>query len=274
MSVRNGYLAVAVLVMLVLIAGTDRGPGIYAVFGVPYYSLGLVEGFAQLVALLAFGIALARERKRSGWAYLGAVCRTTLVVVLVWEMIWNLDILYITAKANYLCRNEAKVRVYRSVRAPGMAGLIDTRYWTDYGFSYIENGAVLGRDKAVAERSYLENGAVVVKRASKFESPVALKQTTNRPHSYGLTVSIDRIVEMSSSDVLGERTAFGILPGFFERVLMSFIPGARSPWRCRARRGPTPRFPDGAPVSLTEFIKMTVKPPVQGVYPHDNKGVL
>ncbi|MCP5199489.1 MAG: hypothetical protein H6977_05730 [Gammaproteobacteria bacterium] len=117
---------------------------------------------AFLVGVLAFWFAFFAPRKwlkRARYRLLVALLLLVGGIALIYQETFT-----IARQAKYLCEHEAGVKIFRTVRAPGLLGLGGIVSWVQYGFEYAElqtvmNGKLRAErvlDKATGKRSIKE----------------------------------------------------------------------------------------------------------------------
>jgi len=208
----------------------EAAPPEHSVFGFPYYSTGAIEGFAQLVALFAFAFALIRHRRLQGWYYLRRVAVTTLLIVAVWETVWNADVLFTSLRMAYLCHTQGGLQVYRTAEAEGFMGYGDVAREAKKGFEYIER-LNFGSDSKYIRETF-RDGKVVREPVAEARSRYWYVGHFRTKHGYAIKRSGERIIALKDDSVMGELVTWEIYPGLFDRAWLSVLPGAWKPWTC------------------------------------------
>jgi hypothetical protein len=228
------------LLVLVPLA-TFAAPPARTLFGLPYYSHGAIENFAQLLALPFLCIALLRHRRLEGWPYLGRVARTTLLLLLVWELAWNADVLFTSLRVAYLCKVHGGPHVYRTVEVEGFMGVGSIEHYATKGYRYVE------RIKSLADslfvRETLVDGEAHYAAVSEPRSRYRYIPSTRQHYGYAISRAGPRVVDNVDGSVLGEIVEWEIRPGLFDRIWLAMLPGLTRPWTCG----------DQAPEELGEF---------------------
>ena len=210
----------------------EAAPPEHSLFGLPYYSTGAIEGFAQLLALFAFAFALLRHRRLRGWYYLRRVAVTTLLIVAVWEAVWNADVLFTSLRMAYLCHAQGGLQVYRTAEAEGIFGASDIAYWSERGFSYVESRIPFTDDPPRYRRTSLIDGEPHTEESTELKSRFKLAHSIGAPYGYSIRRGGPRIRDIASGEILGEIVVWRVYPGFFDRLWRSVLPGAWRPWTC------------------------------------------
>ncbi len=217
---------------LLLAGAAGAAPPGHTLFGLPYYSTGAIEGFAQLVALLAFAFALLRHRRLHGWSYLRRVAVTTLLAVAVWEAAWNADVLFTSLRMAYLCHTQGGLQVYRTAEADGIFGVSDIDYWSERGFSYVESTVPFKSDPPRFRRTSMIDGVPNTEESTEIKSSFKLAYSIGVPYGYSIRRGGPRIRDIESGEILGEIVVWDVYPGLFDRWWRSVLPGAWRPWTC------------------------------------------
>ena len=223
--------AIAVLLFgLVSAAAAEAAPPEHTLFGLPYYSTGAIEGFAQLIALLAFAFALLRHRRLHGWTYLRRVAVTTLLIVAIWEAAWNADVLFTSLRMAYLCHTQGGLQVYRTAEADGFMGYGSVERETHRGFEYIER-LNFGSEPNYIRETFRE-GKVIREPVAEARSGYWYVGHFRKRHGYAIKRSGERIIDVKDDSVMGELVTWEIYPGLFDRTWLSMLPAAWKPWTC------------------------------------------
>lgn len=215
---------------LLLAGAAGAAPPGHTLFGLPYYSTGAIEGFAQLVALLAFAFALLRHRRLHGWSYLRRVAVTTLLAVAVWEAAWNADVLFTSLRMAYLCHTQGGLQVYRTAEADGFMGYGSLERETRRGFEYIERLNFGSEPKYVRET--FREGEVVREPVEEAQSRYWYVGHFRKGHGYAIKRTGERIIDVTDDSVIGELVTWEIYPGLFDRTWLSVLPATWKPWTC------------------------------------------
>ena len=208
----------------------EAAPPEHSLFGLPYYSTGAIEGFAQLLALFAFAFALLRHRRLRGWYYLRRVAVTTLLIVAVWEAVWNADVLFTSLRMAYRCHAQGGLQVYRTAEAEGFMGYGSVERETQRGFQYIER-LNFGSDPNYFRETF-RGGKVIREPVAEAMSRYWYVGHFRKDHGYVIRRSGERIIDLEDDSVMGELVTWEIYPGLFDRLWLSVLPGVRKPWTC------------------------------------------
>jgi hypothetical protein len=156
--------------------------------------------------------------------------RTRVVIIaLIWAisaLISYWDVYWISKEADRLCREEAGLHSYRTVRAKGILGSTNIRYWAEYGFTYVE-----GLYKGEKTRFTVKDDDVKKETVSEYISHYQI-ETESEALGIPLVKTKERIVERTSGEVLGEIVAFKIYPGWLDKQLLGLLGFTWIPPRC------------------------------------------
>ncbi|MEQ8234034.1 MAG: hypothetical protein RLW61_19950 [Gammaproteobacteria bacterium] len=209
---------------------TFAAPPARTLFGLPYYSHGAIENFAQLLALPFLCIALLRHRRLEGWPYLGRVARTTLLLLLVWELAWNADVLFTSLRVAYLCKVHGGPHVYRTVEVEGFKGRFDIESIARKGFQYVETYGAYPGAKDV--RLSMHDGQAISEPIEGLTSRYEYVRSYRTSAGYAIEKSGQKVIDRKDGSILGELVVWMIRPGLFDRLWLSLVPGRASPWTC------------------------------------------
>lgn len=225
------------------------------IFGTTYYASWIVTTLFCLISLIFAVIIMLviwrlPKKERSSKKKL-------LIFVGVFELlifgILHWDIIVAGHQVSKMCREQGGMHIYETVEADGMAGMSGIRYWSEYGFSYVEY--VDSRGDVI--RSTMVNGERVKERVDKITSQYI--RITKRENVASLVdksflQKITHTVEdRSDGTVLGELIYFTIDQGWADH----WVPGEYTPWVC-CNKG----MRNGRSVFLTldELVKDVVTP--------------
>ncbi len=162
------------------------------------------------------------------------------------------DVVKIAREAEHLCTTEAGLHVYETVEAEGLYGLSDIRYWSKYGFKWLEYTDVVGKNF----RSRLDGKEIVREEINSPQSVYEYRVESHRPISQYLEKSRQLILNRSSGSILSEVTYFHIFRGWADRLIdvgFKFIPPIC--WH-----GPPVLSGDQSIRGGSRFVKLTLLP--------------
>ena len=149
-----------------------------------------------------------------------------LSVVLLSLPFW--DVLAIGYEADKLCKEQGGLHVYKTVEAEGFLGSSGIKYWSKYGFKYVEDGGTRDRKFRIT----------LVKGKPKYEQ---ISVYTSRYQSRGGKYeAISRhfgrfryfVQNRQTGEVLGDLVYFSISPGWFDHLFLGLLPVEFNPWIC------------------------------------------
>jgi len=235
-----------------------------AVFGMPYYSMGFVEGVAVPLGLLTVAVGLFVYRRRRLGGQFRASAVLVLSVVLAWEGLGNADIAYLSWSTDRHCATEGGLHVYRTVTTDGFLGDSAIDYWADYGFAYVEKLKPRSDGVAPVVRYVMEDGKLTWKRHAALRSRYEYSGLGMQGVGYQLERRREQVRDRDTGEVLGELVSFAIYPGLVDRFVLAHLPGTWTPWTCgdRAPAGTGTYSPAHGMrlYSPKHLIKATLKP--------------
>jgi len=178
--------------------------------------------FPLLLIVLAVFNRLFFSKRFSFWKrFLATVA--LLLVAAVW-MHW--DVYQIGQEAKELCSKYGGLHVYNTAYAEGFKGSGDIKYWSEYGFKYVES-----EPRGKKTRYTMHDGMVVKEPIgeyrSKYESVYDSKIIDAHFKRHREFVR-DRITH----EVLGELVYFAIYPGWVDSQIWGRIGFTFTPWIC------------------------------------------
>ena len=226
------------------------------ILGTTYYT----HGYAALLFVLIAVVTLTLF-SIFRWRYPKAIqlpkgkllaLKATFLVVLFFALHW--DIILVGHQVSKLCKEEGGLHVYKTVKADSVAGLYGIKYWSEYGFLYVEDVTTLGGKVRLS----MVGGEVVKEPINEFISPYEFKSKSEFNIARYVKKTLiwkDRkfIVDRQTAEVLGEYTCFIIGQGWADQWLpMNYIP-----WQCG-----NVKFVDEKKEYLTSssLVKAVVKP--------------
>ncbi|MEQ8660380.1 MAG: hypothetical protein RLW62_06150 [Gammaproteobacteria bacterium] len=222
--------AVVLCALLLSAMSASAAPPARTLLGLPYYSYGAIENVATVLALPFLCFALLRHRRLEGWPYLLRAGRTTLVLLVAWEVAWNADVLFTSLRVAYLCKVHGGPRVYGTAEVEGFLGVTSIEHFAQKGYRYVER--IESREPSKFVRLSLDNGEVVEKLVTEPLSRYQFAPSSRRYYGYAIHRAGPRVIDMGDSSVLGEIVHWEISPGLFDRLWLSLVPGSHRPWTC------------------------------------------
>ena len=142
------------------------------------------------------------------------------------------DVVYLSWRAAQLCRADSGLRVQRTAQVAGFLGSAAIAHWAVRGFEFVED-YVPARQQAAPYRHFTlgADGPVVERRATPLAryrySGLVIERAAYQVERHRRTV-----VDIASGEVLGELRSYAIHPGYFDRLLLAWLPGTWRPWTC------------------------------------------
>ena len=182
----------------------------------------------------------------------------TSMALITWPLWGALAISY---QAENLCKEQGGLHVYKTVNTYGFLGSGGIKYWSKYGFSYIEMG--LGQNKRY--KITLKNGEEVREEIPKFISRYQVQTDANvRKIGQKFRRSSSRVIDRETNEVLGELVAFSIYPSRFDLIMLGLLPVEYNPWRCGeeapAGKGEYSPATKKRLYSILDVVRETLKP--------------
>lgn len=138
------------------------------------------------------------------------------------------DVFLIGLEARRLCRDEAGMRVYRTIQAEGILGGGSVRDLVGMGIKFVERDTPMGRP---IERVRYENGEYKREELTEFLSEVEFEMRSIR-RSRWVVESRDLLIERSNGAVLSEIVAFKFYPAWLDSWLLKVLGFSWAPPRC------------------------------------------
>ena len=192
--------------------------------GIPWYTYGwpmVVFGLALLYLLLwllrlcARFISWMPQSRWQRW-----VIALPIAFVAVSWGVWS-----ISREANRLCRAEGGLHVYKTVSAEGFFGASSIKYWSQYGFKYVES-AGSGRYSIWT----LVDGEKNHEYRDELTSRYAVNSKTYVPVGNDFFRSRYWMKDVQTGETLGELVTFTGPRGWTDNWLPGLMEG--SPWIC------------------------------------------
>ncbi len=217
-------------------------------FGTTYFTAGLaliLFCFISSIVLLIFrpfSAKASRERKRAFF-----------IVELVLFGLLHWDIIVAGHQVSKMCREQGGMHIYKTVEADSMAGLFGIKYWSEYGFSYVEDNDSRGN---IIRRSMI-NGEIVKERVDKITSQyirITKRENVGRLVDKSFIIRITHTVnDRADGAILGELIYFTIDQGWADH----WLPGEYTPWKFCNK---TTRNGSTVSLGIDELVKNTVIP--------------
>ncbi|MEX2481768.1 MAG: hypothetical protein WD928_13000 [Gammaproteobacteria bacterium] len=230
----------------------------------PYYTMGFVEAAAIPIAVLVFTAGLFFYRRRPTRRQLGGALVLTAAVVLLWEVVGNADMIYLSWQARHLCTTESGLHVYRTARTDGFLGDSAIDHWSAYGFEYVEKIKPRRDGKPPVVRYVMADGEITWERFPTLRSRYQYSGLRMRLAGYQVERRQRAVEDRTNGELLGELVSFAVYPGWFDRQLLALLPGTWRPWTCGeaapAGAGSYDRFRNLRLYSHIDLIEATLKP--------------
>lgn len=227
---------------------------VIAQLGFPWYAYGwpqVLIGVGLLWLLLLLCRLLGRWGLPMQWWLRWGLALPIAFVGVVWD-VWLLS-----REANQLCRGEGGLHVYKTAEVEGFAGASSIKFWSQYGFKYVESSGSgrVGYWTLVDGEKHHEYRDEPVSRYGwgTYENrvPVAPKILRSASH----------VINLQTKEELGKLVTFNIGRGWADNWLPSVLPlpMAHSPWICGDLIDPDkPRFNNH--YGYQHLVKATLKP--------------
>jgi len=162
------------------------------------------------------------------------------------------DVYMISRDAERLCKEQGGLHVYKTVEAEGFLGSSSMKFWSEYGYQYVENG---GGEKM--SRYTMQNGKVTHQRIQKFISRYASGTGDNHKIiSKSISRSSEQTFDLQTNEILGELVIFNIHPGRFDGILLRLAGSGPVVWHC----GNEPFTGTKDKTNLVDVVLSTIKP--------------
>ena len=136
----------------------------------------------------------------------------------------------ISYKAEKLCKEQGGLHIYKTVETDGFFGGGGIKYWSKYGFSYVENVGVGGK----YYRQSIRNGEKVEEEIDEFTSryQVGVGGPEERINLRIRRARSASVKDRQTGEILGELIIFKIYPSWFDIFTLSLLPVEYNPWLC------------------------------------------
>lgn len=253
------------IAVLALAPGSlTAAPPSHALFGMPYYTMGFVEAAAVPVAVLVLAAGLFFYRRRPPRCQLGGAFVLAAAVVLLWEVVGNADMIYLSWQARRLCAAESGLHVYRTAQTDGFLGDSAIDHWSAYGFEYVEKLKPRRDGQPPVVRYVMADGEVTWARYPSLRSRYQYRGPLMRRVSYQVERRSRTVEDRTTGELLGELVSFAVYPGWFDRSVLAVLPGTWRPWTCGEAApdgaGSYDRFRNMRLYSRIDLIEATLKP--------------
>jgi hypothetical protein len=197
---------------------------VITIFGTTYFTIG--AGFVVLLLVAPFLFWFSRwlwrpnvedKPRRVRWLAVGG---TTLGLLLLVAMGLFWDVYLIGQRAKELCRETGLV-VYRTAPAKSFVGSTDIRFWSQFGFDYVED-AVAGKLYRIALEDSKEVRVPIIEFGSRYELDLSPGRSTAK-HDFiegQFVLQAHAIRERSSGEVLSRVSEYTIGRGWLDRLVV------------------------------------------------------
>lgn len=138
------------------------------------------------------------------------------------------DVYLIALEARRLCRDEAGMKVYRTIQAEGILGAASVRDVKDIGIKFVEWKTRMGRPIA---RERYESGEYRREKFVEFLSQVEFTSREMR-RSPWVVESKDLLIDRRDNSILSEIIAFKFYPAWLDTLLLKSLGLSWAPPRC------------------------------------------
>ena len=190
---------------------------------------------------------------------LGPVPRwgTSLVLAVVLLSLPFWDVLAIGRQADKLCREQGGLHVYKTVEAEGFLGAESIKYWSKYGFKYVDIGGKGGWSRVTLRNGKAFYKSIPESRLSRYTWGTVENHV---PVTKWIARSSDKVIDRKTGEVLGELVTFSIYPGWFDRLFLGVLPVEFNPWICGRAVPAEQRKMYGKYYYSDDLIKAVIKP--------------
>jgi len=226
-----------------------------------YFTGAGLLGYLLYVPVVVIGIGLLYGLllRHIGAGVLRWGTTVTLAVTLLSLPFW--DVLAIGYEADKLCKEQGGLHVYKTVEAEGFYGSSGIKYWSKYGFRYVESGKTA---KGISHWT-LANGEVQHRYIPEPTSRYQWKGAENHIQvAHQIERSSSHVIDRQTGEVLGDLVYFSIDPGWFDRLFLGLLPVEFNPWICGDEVPADKRVKYGKRYGIIALIKATLKPPSIG----------
>ena len=224
--------------------------------GWPWYTFGypLVIGVLIFLPVVLFVLRFIGRHVPGTSLLLKPWFRWPLALTVVFAIVCG-DVVQIGREANKVCREQGGLHIYKTVEAEGFYGSSGIKYWSEYGFKYVESG--LSKD-GVSHWTWVDGKKrhrYVSQPLSRYEWRGTGKRTRVDTWIYR---SVSRVVDRQTGEELGRLVWFSVYPGWFERWLFSMF--NEQSWICGEEAPKEEQAVYGAKYDLVDLIEATIKP--------------
>lgn len=186
--------------------------------GLPWYAL----VWPQVV--LGLGLLWLLLKLLARWVPLRWWQRWALALPIAFIAV-NWDVWLVSREANRLCREQGGLHVYKTVEAEGLAGETSIKYWSQYGFTYVDGGGK--RYTLVGDEEHVEpvpEGQRARYGAGTYENYAPVAPRIHRSGSH--------VIDLETGEELGKHVTFSIGRSWADRWLPGLLPMEHTPWIC------------------------------------------
>lgn len=148
------------------------------------------------------------------------------IVSLIAFVVMHVDILFISYKANKICKEQGGMHIYKTAEAEGFIGGVDIEYWSTQGFKYVEY-----KRRKKKYRYVMENG-----KPKKFEVDKFLSRYKEIGESKILADYLEKtryaMIDRETNEILSDLTYFSVYPGWVDGYYYGTSLAAFTPWFC------------------------------------------
>ena len=224
--------------------------------GWPWYTFGwpLILGILLFLPLVLFVLRFfGREFDWTSFL-LKARYRWPIALSIVFILVCG-DVVQIGREANKICREQGGLHIYKTVETEGFYGSSGIKYWSEYGFKYVESGL---SKNGVSHWTWVEGKKqhrYVPLPLSRYQWRGPGKRTRINTWIFR---SSSRVVDRQTGEKLGQLVWFSVYPGWFERWLLSMF--NEHSWTCGENVPKEKQALYGKRYGEDELIKFTLHP--------------
>lgn len=231
--------------------------GVYGFFGVNYYThcSGFIFVFPFVVwlffAVVLFLSQLAEnifEKAGKPLKWRSVILPAVMIPISFVVAFW--DVYFIGQQATKLCKEQAGLHVYKTVEADGVSGIYNIKYWSEYGFKFIEN-----IDIGNKIRYTYVGGKSKVELVDKFNSKYAIVNN-NIKISNRIFVVKYLSINIETNEILGDLAYVVVYGGWADMLFYNLTGFTYSPWSC----GRGKNIESNSELTDFDLVKATIKP--------------
>jgi hypothetical protein len=225
------------------------------ILGTTYYTTGQAKILFFILSPVAIFFTIWLVRRLFGKKRPPVLLMFMLVICVLIGLfaVLHWDIYQAGQQITPLCREQAGMHIYKRVTADSVAGSMDPQYWSEYGFSFVED---IDRNGHI-RRGSLVNGRSVIEpvneMASQYLYKVKDEEIKGLNNRYIIYKKTHYIIDRNNKEILGNLIIFSMRPGWADH----WLPGVYHAWRCGDNV-----IQDGniKYLTLDDLIKATVEP--------------